>query len=219
MRRILAATVIACLLVPAAVVAAKPPKPVGTVTLTAAPARVTFGGAVALAGRLTGARTVSGQSVVVEADVAPIDGHWTNAATATTDANGDWHVAQTPAALTRYRAQVKSAKATSATADVAVRLRVGVHVSDRSPSRGERVRFSGTVAPAHDGAPAKVQRRTAGGGWHTVARTTLQDAGTDVSRYAKRVRVRHSGTYRVRALSGDADHLAGTSRRRRLTVG
>jgi hypothetical protein len=30
--------------------------------------------------------------------------------------------------------------------------------------------------------------------------------------------VRRSGTYRVRVRSGDADHLAGTSRRRRLTV-
>jgi hypothetical protein len=80
------------------------------------------------------------------------------------------------------------------------------------------VRFHGTAAPAHDGAPVRIQRRRADGSWRTVARTTLRDAGTDVSRYSRRVRVRRSGTYRVRALAHDSDHLRGTSRRRRLTV-
>jgi len=74
------------------------------------------------------------------------------------------------------------------------------------------------VAPAHDGAAVRIQRRRANGTWVTVAQTTLTDAGTDVSRYAKRVRVRRTGTYRVRVLSGDTDHLTGTSRKRKLTV-
>jgi hypothetical protein len=51
-----------------------------------------------------------------------------------------------------------------------------------------------------------------------VARTTLLTAGTDASRYSKRVRVRRTGTYRVRVRSGDTDHLNGTSRTRKLTV-
>jgi hypothetical protein len=220
MRRIVAtAALAACLTLPAGVLAAKPPKQPSKLTLAAAPLRVTFGKATTLAGKLTGGKSAAGQAVTVQADVFPIDGSYADVATTTTDANGDWHVTQTPTALTRYRAQVKTAPpTTSNTADVGVRLRVRVHVSDRTPSRGERVRFSGTAAPAHDGAPVRIQRRTATGGWRTVARTVLRDAGTDVSRYGKRVRVRRSGTYRVRALSGDADHLAGTSRRRRLTV-
>ena len=74
------------------------------------------------------------------------------------------------------------------------------------------MRFSGTVAPAHDGAAVRIQRRTRTGGWTTVARTTLRDAGTDVSTYAKRVKVSRTGTYRVHVPSSDADHLAGTSR-------
>jgi hypothetical protein len=221
MRRIVLAAVSAalCLSLPAAVLAAKPPKQPAKLTLTATPARVTFGKPTVLAGKLTGGKQAAGQTVTVQADVFPIDGNYADVATTTTDANGDWHVTQTPTALTRYRAQAKTAPpATSNTADVAVRLRVRVHVSDRTPSRGSRVRFSGTAAPAHDGAPVRIQRRTSTGHWRTVARTVLRDAGTDVSRYGKRVRVRRSGTYRVRVRSGDADHLAGTSRRRRLTV-
>jgi hypothetical protein len=221
MRRIVAPAVLvaACLALPAGVLAAKPPKQPAKLTLTAAPVRVTFGKPTVLAGKLTGGKTAAAQTVVVQADVFPLDGQYADVATTTTDANGDWHVSQTPTALTRYRAEAKtSPPTTSNTADVAVRLRVRVHVSDRTPARGSRVRFSGTATPAHDGARVRIQRRTATGHWRTVARTTLRDAGDASSRYSKRVRVRRSGTYRVRASSGDTDHLAGTSRRRRLTV-
>jgi hypothetical protein len=223
MRRPLIPAVIACLLAPAAALAAKPPKPPKTaakLTLAAAPARIGFGRSTTLSGKLTGGRKAADVTVTVQADAYPIDGHYVDVATAVTDANGDWHVAQQPTALTRYRARAKtSPPTTSPTADVGVRLRVGVHVSDRTPSRGERVRFHGTVAPAHDGRPVRIQRRTRTGHWRTVGRTISRATGNGVSSYSKRVRVRRSGTYRVRALSGDTDHLRGTSRHRRLTVG
>jgi hypothetical protein len=215
---VLAAT--AALLAPAAVQAAKPPKPVAKLSIAAAPSPVTFGKATTLSGKLTGTKSNGGQPVVVQADTAPFDGTYTDVATATTDANGDWSATNAPAALTRYRAQAKTAPpTTSDTVDVNVRLRVRIHVSDRTPSKGERVRFSGTVAPAHDGATARIQRRAADGSWHTVARTTLVDAGDSVSRYAKRVKVTRTATYRVRAASGDGDHLRGTSATRKLRVG
>jgi hypothetical protein len=214
----LAAT--AALLAPAAVQAAKPPKPAAKLTMAAAPSPVTFGKATTLSGKLTGGKATAGQAVVVEADTAPFDGTYTDVATATTDANGDWSATTAPAALTRYRAQAKTAPpTTSDTVDVNVRLRVRIHVSDRTPASGRRVRFSGTVAPAHDGATARIQRRRPDGSWHTVARTTLADAGDAVSRYSKRVKVTRTGTYRVRAASGDGDHLRGTSGTRRLRVG
>jgi hypothetical protein len=220
MRRILVALAAAALLLPAAVQAAKPPKHPAKLTLSATPPRVTFGRSTTLAGMLTGGKKAGGVTVVVQADAYPLDGSYADVATAVTDANGDWHVALAPTALTRYRARAKtSPPAISPTADVGVRLRVHIHVSDRTPSRGERVRFHGTVAPAHDGGPVRIQRRTSTGHWRTVARTVMRDAGSTVSRYSKRVRVRRSGTYRVRALPADADHLRGTSRHRRLTVG
>ncbi|MEA2281023.1 MAG: hypothetical protein QOK21_1630 [Solirubrobacteraceae bacterium] len=209
----------AALLAPAAVQAAKPPKLPAKLTIAAAPSAVTFGRATTLSGKLSGGKSAAGQLVAVQADTAPFDGTYTDVATAKTDANGDWSATNAPTALTRYRAQAKTAPpATSATVDVGVRLRVGIRVSDRTPARGQRVRFSGTVAPAHDGAPVRIQRRRADGSWRTVARTTLQDAGDAVSRYAKRVKVTRTGTYRVRAASGDGDHLRGTSATRRLRV-
>jgi hypothetical protein len=215
MRRIsLLLVATATLLVPAAAVQAAKPAP-ATLTLGASPTTVTFGKPTTLSGKLTGGKAVAGQTIQVQADTAPFEGKYANVATATTDAAGNWTATNAPTALTRYRA--KAGNTTSPTADVAVRLRVGIGVSDRTPKRGSRVRFSGRVAPAHDGAQVRIQRRTATG-WTTVARTTLADAGTEVSKYSKRVRVRRSGTYRVRVLSGDTDHLAGTSPRRRLTV-
>jgi hypothetical protein len=180
---------------------------------------VTFGGSTTLSGKLTGGKNAAGQTVVVQADAAPLEGTYADVATVATDANGNWTAHTSPGALTRYRAQAKSSPpATSGTVDVNVRLRVRVHVSDRTPARGQRVRFSGTVAPAHDGATVRIQRRRADGSWHTVARTTLQDGGQSVSRYAKRVKITRTGTYRVRAASGDGDHLRGTSGTRRLRV-
>jgi hypothetical protein len=220
LRHTLGLAAAAALLAPAAVQAAKPPKPnAPKLTIVAAPSPVTFGKATTLSGKLTGGKTASGVTVVVQADTAPIDGTYADVATVVTDANGDWTATNAPAALTRYRAQAKSAPpSTSSTVDVSVRLRVRIHVSDRTPAVGRRVRFSGTVAPAHDGARARIQRRRADGSWKTVARTALTDAGTDVSRYSRRVKISRTGTYRVRAASGDTDHLRGTSRTQKLRV-
>jgi hypothetical protein len=210
----------AALATPAAVQAAKPKPPnAPKLTIAAAPSPVTFGRATTLSGKLSGGKNAAGQAVTVQADTAPFDGTYANVATVQTDTNGDWHATNTPTALTRYRAEAKSSPpATSPTVDVNVRLRVRIHVSDRTPARGQRVRFSGSVAPAHDGATARIQRRRPDGSWHTVARTTLVDAGDSVSRYSKRVKVTRTGTYRVRSASGDGDHLRGTSGTRKLRV-
>jgi hypothetical protein len=205
---------------PAAVQAAKPPKTPAQLTLLATPTTVTFGKPTTLTGKLSGGKSVAAQTIDIQADTAPFEGTFADVTTATTDANGNWTAPATPAALTRYRARSRtSPPVTSATVDIAVRLRVSRRVSDSTPSRGERVRFSGKVAPAHDGAGVRIQRRTRTGTWVTVARTTLRDAGTEVSKYSKRAKVRRTGTYRVRVRSGDTDHATGTSRRRTLTVG
>ena len=65
-----------------------------------------------------------------------------------------------------------------------------------TPARGWGRR--GTVRPEHDGARALIQRRSSSGRFVTVARATLRDAGTDFSRYSRRVRIRRDGSYRVK---------------------
>jgi hypothetical protein len=91
-----------------------------------------------------------------------------------------------------------------------------LHLSDRTPRRGQRVRFYGTAAPEHDGRAVYIQKLTATG-WRGVTHTFLKDAGTELSKYSKRIRVRRNGTYRARVYHR-LDHADGTSRSRRAIV-
>jgi hypothetical protein len=100
---------------------------------------------------------------------------------------------------------------------VSVRRRVGLRVSDTTPRRGRRIRFSGTVLPASAGKSLAIQRRTTAGRWTTVARTVARDAGADLSTYSVRVRIRSSGVYRVKVL-GDLVYVNGISRTVTVTV-
>ena len=98
-----------------------------------------------------------------------------------------------------------------------VRPAISLRLSDRTPKRGQLVRFSGRLCPEHDGVAIALQRRSASG-WHTVASPLLKDlAGSTCSRYSRRLRVRRDRTYRTHFL-GDVDHVAGNSLKRRATV-
>jgi hypothetical protein len=194
-----------------AVDAAKPePK---NITIGASAATIKFGGAVTLSGKLSGSNN-SGRAVTIEQDPFPLD-TFTSAGTATTNATGDWSFAHKPAVNTRYRA--RSGNAESKTVDVMVRPAISLRVSDRTPAAGTRVRFSGRLCPEHDGVAIALQRRF-GKQWRTVRKPVLKDIpGATCSSYSKRLRVRRDGAYRTRFL-GDADHVAGNSRAKRLNV-
>lgn len=206
---VISAAALAALVAPSAQGAPTPQ----TLTISASAATVKFGGSVTLSGKLAGGK-VDGRSVTLREDPFPV-GAFTNAGNATTNATGDWSLVQNPFANTRY--QARSGKADSPTVDVMVRPAITLAVSDRTPKRGQRVNFSGTLCPEHDGVAIALQRRTATG-WRTVASPVLADvATTTCSSYAKRLRVRRNGAYRARFL-GDADHVAGNSRARRARV-
>jgi hypothetical protein len=191
--------------------AAKPTP--GALTITADRAIVKFGGSVTLSGKLTGSN-VSGRNVRVEQDPFPL-GSFDTAGSATTNAAGDWSLVVKPTATTRYRAG--SGKTDSPTVDVAVRPSVTLKLSDRTPKRGRKVRFSGQVCPEHDTVAILLQRRGKSG-WKTLASPVLADVpGSTCSSYARRLRVRRDGAYRAR-FPGDADHAAGNSRVRRAKV-
>jgi hypothetical protein len=185
----------------------------GNLTLAAKPATVTFGRAVTLSGKLTGPNN-AGRQVNLRSDPFPFD-TFDNAGNATTNAQGDYAFTQRPALNTRY--QARSGNEESAMATVLVRPAVSLRLSDSTPRRGQRVRFSGRVCPEHDGSRVAIQRRTAAG-FRTVARTTLRDVlGPTCSRYARRLPVRRDGTYRA-VLRGHSDHATGISPRRRANV-
>jgi hypothetical protein len=208
---VIATAALAALLVSTTAQGAKPdPR---TLTIGATPTTLKFGGSVALAGKLTGSNN-AGRPVTVEQDPAPFD-TFANAGSATTNATGDWSLVLKPTANTRY--QARSGNADSKAVDVAVRPAISLKLSDRTPSRGQRVRFSGTLCPEHDGVAIALQRRTASG-WRTVASPVLKDVpGATCSSYARRLRVRRDSAYRTRFL-GDADHVAGNSRVHRARV-
>jgi len=179
---------------------------------------VTFGRSTVVSGRLQGPDK-AGTSVDLQADEFPYsDSDFTQVASVNSAQNGDYRFTNAPQRNTRYRVVAKaSPPVTSSAVTVLVRLQVKLSVSDSTPRAGRTVRFSGTVCPEHDGATAFIQRRTSSGAFRRVATTTLQDVpGGTCSSFARRVRIRRDGVYRVRVRSGDADHASGISRRIRI---
>jgi hypothetical protein len=218
MKRILITTaaILAALAVPAAAThkpGHRAPSP-GNLSITTKPFVVTFGSQTIVSGRYTGANNAT-RAVALAEDPYPYGGGYTNVATVNTDANGSYTFRVTPASNRNYRVTVGSDVAYSG---VRVRKRVSFTVSDSTPAAGQRVVFSGYVAPKHDGQTALVQRRTATGAWRTVRTTALRPTTTNRSRYSTTLTIRRTGTYRVRSGS-DGDHLTGTSRLRTLRVG
>lgn len=217
MKRIAASIMIVALWPVAASADHKPghggPGSSGNLTLSAAPGTVVAGRTVTLSGKLTGPNNAARQ-ITLRSDPFPFD-NFDNTATATTDANGDFSLAQKPTLNTRY--QARSGNEESAIVNVLVRPAVGLRLGDSTPRRGQRVTFAGRVCPEHDGSRVAIQRRFRTG-FRTIARARLRDVpGSTCSRYSRALRILRDGTYRA-VLRGHADHATGVSRRRRANV-
>jgi len=193
-----------------------------SITITSTRKRVVFGKPVTISGAVTGSSPAS-VSLTLEQNPAPFTGGFQSTGqTTTTNSTGGYAFAVSPAANTHYRVVEKPKKGpTSPELAIDVAVRVSLHVSDSTPRKGQKVSFTGGVFPAHDGTLASIQRRTSAG-WRTVATTPLVAAtpvnGVTRSRFAKRLKIRRTGTYRVHVLPTDGDHVAGNSRRRTLRV-
>jgi hypothetical protein len=195
------------------------PPPGPTVTIAAAPTTVTFGKAVTIAGQVSGS---PGVKVTLEQTPFPFTDAFKSLAGGTTDTAANYSFPVAPALNTRYHVAAKSSPpATSADVTVLVRPKVTLRLGDRTPRRGQRVRFKGSVLPAHDGKPVRIQRKTSTG-WKTVAQPVLKPAaplnGVPRSKYRKRIRIRRSGAYRTVFVPGDGDHVRGKSAKRRARV-
>jgi hypothetical protein len=201
----------------AAAGAAKPPKP-GQLSLTSSAPIITFGQKDTLSGQLKGGG--AGVTVQLQQQPAPFTGGFKNVAgaSATTDKQAKFSFSVQPSVSTRYRAVAKaSPTVTSPELTLPVRFKVTLRLSDYTPARGQRVRFSGSTAPAHDGATVYIQRRTATGVYRTVRRAVLKHTGGNFSTYSKRIRITGSGVFRARVLKDDM-HETGTSRAKRERV-
>jgi hypothetical protein len=197
-------------------VAAKPPKgpkPNPNLTIKSSATAVTFGKSITLSG--TTKNIPSGTTVEISQNPYPYAGFKPTGKTAVVDPSGNWSIAGVqPQMHTQYKVTAKTSPPTdSGAVFVRVRLRVSFNVSDSTPKKGARVRFSGTVLPAHPGKPVLIQKKTATG-YKTVTTTKL----SSTSKYSKRLRIRRNGTYRVVVQSLDQDHDNGTSRSRTLRI-
>jgi hypothetical protein len=200
--------------------AAKPPKagkPNPNLTIQASATAVTFGRSLTLSGATK--NIAAGTTVEVQQNPYPYAGFKPAGKTGVVDPTGNYSIAGVaPQMHTQYKVVAKtSPQVESGTMFVRTRLSVSFKASDLTPKRGALVRFSGTVAPAHDGKPVLIQKKTSTG-YKTVTRTTLLDNGTATSKYSKKLRIRSSGTYRVVAQSVDQDHDDGASRTRTFRI-
>lgn len=212
---LLVALALTALVVPSVLAA---PKPDQKLSIAAPPGIVNFGDNLQVTGQLTGgtARDVSGQNVTLERDAYPFEGKFVRVETVDTNGTGNYSFTLKPITNAKYRTTAKGG-VESPEVTVGVRVVVTLNVADKTPKSGARVKFSGTVTPPHDAKVARIQRRTSSA-WKTVTKTTLEHGNDIVSTYSKRVRIRHSGRYRVRFSPGDGDHQPGTSRKIRLTT-
>jgi hypothetical protein len=200
--------------------AAKPPKPVPpnpNLTIQSSAPSIVFGQSVTISGQLKGG--AAGTTMELQQNPYPYTRFRPAGKTAALNPDGTYAISGVvPDKHTQYKIVAKTKPASeSGTVFVRVRLKVTFRVSDSTPKRGQRVTFSGTAAPEHDGKAVLIQKRTSTG-YRTVARTILLDDGTKDSKYSKRLRIRSSGRFHVVVDSGDADHDDGTSSSRRLRV-
>ncbi len=179
-------------------------------SLRAAPNPVVFGSSTALSGRLQGGGNNGGRTVVLQGAPHPFSAFNNNVATTLTNSAGRFSFTRRPRLHTRYRVTIGGVQSPLVT--VLVRQRVSLYLSDRTPRRGQLVRFSGRSCPQHDGRTVSIQKRTSTGGWRTVRRTRLRDARR-CSVYSRRLRVFNDGTFRT-VVASDADHARGFSRLR-----
>ncbi|MFL5844934.1 MAG: hypothetical protein ACJ762_09600 [Solirubrobacteraceae bacterium] len=209
-----AAAVLASLMLVATSWAAKP-GPDATLTLAVSPTTVKFGKPATVSGAISS--KAAGVQLVLEYDAFPFDGKYTDTGTTTTGADGTYSYTVTPPTSTRYRVvTVDKPKITSPEGTLLVRWNISLGVSDKTPKKGTRVRFSGAVKPALPNGLVAIQRRV-GDIWKTVKQTTMVTGDVNQTNYSVKVRVRNTGRYRSVVL-GDGAHETGVSVSRRIVV-
>jgi hypothetical protein len=191
------------------------PGPDPTLTLAVSPTTVTFGHVATVTGAISS--KAAGVSLVLEYDAYPFDGKYTDTGTTTTGADGTYSYTVTPPTSTRYRVStVDKPKISSPEGTLLVRWNVSLGVSDKTPKKGTRVRFSGVVKPGLPNGLVAVQRRV-GDTWKTIKQTTMVTGDATQTNYSLKIRVRNTGRYRS-VLLGDGAHETGISVSRRIVV-
>lgn len=188
-------------------------QPLG-LALVATPNPVTYGSPITLSGTLSGTGN-AGQAIVLRQNPFPFTaGLNPFGPRLITDASGAFALGPVGVALTtQFQAVVDGKDVASAILTVPVAVRVGTRVSRTRVRKGGRVRFTGSIRPARDGAQVAVQKRTRRGGWVTVAGTiTHHHRSGTLSTFRRTVRVRRSGAYRIFVGLQDGNYTSNVGR-------
>jgi len=183
---------------------------------TANPNPATWGTGATLSGQLTGTGN-AGRTVKLQQRAFPFTTAFADLGNPlVTDANGNFGFAVPLLTVTtQFRVMtVGTPRATSPIVIVGSAVRVGVRVNHRRVHRGGRVRFSGHVTPANDGALFAVQRLSKGQ-WLTVQGGSVKHENTTMSRYRKTLHIRHFGKYRI-FVGVNNQNTSGVSREIRI---
>jgi hypothetical protein len=190
-------------------------QPLG-VTVRADPNPAVWGNGTTLIGQVTG--TGNGyRNVKLQQKAFPYTAGFADVGNPqVTDGNGNFvFVVGLLTVNTQFRVlTTDTPKVTGAPIIVGCAVRVGLRVSHRRVHRGGRVRFSGHVTPANDGALFAIQRRKKGE-WVTVKGGSLHNDTATSSRYRRTLHVRHFGMYRV-FVGVNNQNTSGVSREIRL---
>jgi hypothetical protein len=164
---------------------------------------VLLGAPVTVSGTLVNGAADAGRQVQLYERRAPFPGTWAVAQEATAGADGSYSFTISPPRKAYYSVVAPATATVGREASpgflVAVRRKVRIKVSDRTPRKNQLVRFSGFISPAYPLGPSSVatlQRRDHTGAFANVKAVLLRAAGT-VSSYRVRVHVRQPGAYRV----------------------
>ncbi|WP_354699908.1 hypothetical protein DSM112329_00167 [Paraconexibacter sp. AEG42_29] len=172
-----------------------------SLSVAATPNPVGFGGATTITGVLSGTHG-PGKTIQLQQKGFPFTApDFANAPVSPVVTGADGSFALTVAGLTQnvqYRVYTTTGKRlVSAPVLVGVAPTVRTAVSTTRPRRGTLVRFAGTVTPRFVPAQVAIQRKGSTGAWLTVGGVYTRSYGTAKARYAKSVRIRNAGTYRV----------------------
>lgn len=187
-------------------------QPLG-LALTATPSPVPFGRPVVLAGTLSGTGNAN-RRILLQSNPFPYtQGFAPTTNVQLTNAAGQFAFPLLAVPInTQYRVVVPDKpEIASPIVSLGVAVRVSTNTSATRVRTGRRVRFFGTVRPARPGAQFAIQMLR-GGAWRTLAGGLVRGNAGGVSRYAKSVRIRRGGQYRVFIAIADGQFVASAGR-------
>jgi hypothetical protein len=195
-----ALTVVAALALALAAPALAQAPPPARVTIVSVFNPIVVGESSYINGQLIGDEQ-AGATVMLQVNPFPYT-VWADAETAVTDFRGYYTFKLKPETSTHYRTIAQGVMSErEAEVNVAPRVKLAA-----ARAGTKRLRFSGTIAPAHVGTTIAIQRQTRSGAWTTIASPRLRAGG----RFEGRLRARSELVLRA-FFATDGDHLDGFS--------